>query len=768
MWMRLSQWLRGDAPPAPAERSDGATGGGSVDAPGLAPLPEGAAAPAAPTTGYDTRGLLGQAIEERNLFDAWERVRANDGAAGVDGQDVDAFAHHALGRLQQLRSEVLKGHYQPQPLKRVGIPKRDGRTRWLAIPSVRDRVLQTAVARVLQPRLEPQFEEASYGYRNGRSVAMAVARIARLRDSGHLHVVDADIDSFFDQIHHDTLLRRLREAVPDAGIQAIVALWLSAVVREGPRSWLLTRGVPQGSPLSPLLSNLYLDDFDEAVLARFPGLVRYADDFVVLVRTPEAAREALALVHQALGDLRLRVSEAKTRITSFEQGFEFLGVRMLGMLMEPAEAAAEPWVMPDAGDARAAARHEARQQAAAAARGLAAQGPDGRAALPRADEPAEGAPQRQLLTAGDPAFDDATDWPALPGTPEPGALEALAAEPVPAPLLQTLYVGQHGAWLLKEGERLTVTRDREVLASVPLGQLDHIAVLANAMVSTALLRHCAERRIGVYLGDGAGGAAATLERGALPDLELFDLQRRRHRHEPFNTHLARAYVEGKLHNAKVVLRRFTRREGREAVDEALRQIDDSLRRLPGAPDTASLRGLEGVAARAYFAATRALLPSGLGFSGRKRRPPQDPVNALLSFGYAVLSANMQCLLRMAGLNIHFGALHATAPGSHALVSDLIEEFRAPVVDAVAFTMLRDGRLGAADFEFDPGAELPCRLRPDARKQYVKALEAKLQSRFIHPRQKKVMDLRRAMQSQVQHYIRVLQRDEPSYLPIKLK
>lgn len=764
MWDTLSQWLRGDFGGSETT-ADTARPPGAPE--GLREL-ESATLPTAPPGGFDTRGLLGQALDERQLFEAWERVRDNHGAAGTDGQDLASFGQNLLGRLQQLRSEVIKGSYQPQPLMRVPIPKADGSQRWLAIPSVRDRVLQTAVANVLRPRLEPEFEDASYGYRPGRSVGMAVARVARFRDTGCTAVLDADIEGFFDHVHHDTLLRQLRKVVNDPGLLDMVALWLAAVVREGGRSWLLTCGLPQGSPLSPMLSNLYLDDLDEAVLAKFPGLVRYADDFVVLLRSPEQAQEALALVRASLAKLRLKLNESKTRITNFDTGFTFLGVRFTGRLMEAVDPAAEPWVLPKAGDRQAATRHEVHQAIAGTARGLALLVPDPELAqMPRADLPAEPAPARSLDASGDPALD--------PEEPGPGGeqlespLVRLSAEPVAAALLQSLYVGEPGTWLLKEGERIVVSHERQVRASVPLGQLDQIAVMANAMLSTALLRDCARRRIAVYIADPEGGdASVSLERGSLPDLELFDLQRRRHASADFNTHLARSYVEGKLHNAKLILRRFTRREGREKVDEVLRRIDDSLRRLPGAPDCATVRGLEGAAARAYFEGLRTVVPPGIGFGGRRRRPPQDPVNALLSFGYTVLAANLHTLVRLSGLNVHIGALHATASGSQALVSDLMEEFRSPVVDAVVVTLLRDGRLCHEDFEHDPGGELPCRLRREGRKRYLEALELKLESRFIHPRHKKVLDMRRAMQSQVQHYLAVLRRQEPVYLPIKFK
>ena len=231
---------------------------------------------------------------------------------------------------------------------------------------------------------------------------------------------------------------------------------------------------------------------------------------------------------------------------------------------------------------------------------------------------------------------------------------------------------------------------------------------------------------------------------------------------------ARQFIEGKLHNARTTLRRFTRREGRDAVHEHLLAMDDFQHRLASADNLATLRGLEGSAARHYFAALRTLLPEGLEFPARVRRPPRDPVNAMLSLGYTVLAHNMHTLVRLAGLNPHLGHLHRTAPGTLALVSDLVEEFRAPAVDAVVLTLLRQRDIRVRDFDFDDSAECPCRLQAPARKRFLAALESRLDSRMTHPRLEGVIDLRRAMQAQVRHYHRVLTRAELVYLPLKLR
>lgn len=192
-------------------------------------------------------------------------------------------------------------------------------------------------------------------------------------------------------------------------------------------------------------------------------------------------------------------------------------------------------------------------------------------------------------------------------------------------------------------------------------------------------------------------------------------------------------------------------------------------RLSQAGNLNAVRGLEGQAARHHFEAMRLLLPIGVDFAARTRRPPRDPVNASLSMGYAVLANNLHSLVRLEGLNAHMGHLHATAAGSMALVSDLMEEFRAPVVDAVVLNLWRQGALSDTDFEWsDDPDELPCRLLSPARHRLLRALEDKFESRQLHPGTQRMLDLRRILQAQIRHYLRVLLRREPLYRPFTIR
>jgi len=234
---------------------------------------------------------------DEELWAAWERVLENEGCAGVDGVTVRQFADRAHKRLPELRDHVNAGQYRPLPLLKIVIEKRTGHsgTRTLLVPAVRDRILQTAVAHYLSRSFEEEFLECSYGYRPGRSVDRAIARIRKCRELGFAFVVDGDIESFFSNVDHDLLLQRLAERRPDATIMAMLRLWVQACFWDGSHVRPLRRGVPQGSPISPLLANFFLEDFDRELEKSGRKLVRYADDCAPRARKAERLSSAQLL-----------------------------------------------------------------------------------------------------------------------------------------------------------------------------------------------------------------------------------------------------------------------------------------------------------------------------------------------------------------------------------------------------------------------------------------------------------------------------------------
>ena len=267
--------------------------------------------------------LLDEILDRENLRQAWKEVAAKKGCAGVDHVTVRRWGRRWEERLEELRTAVRKRQYRPHRLRRFRIRKRRGwGFRRLGVPTVTDRVLQRAVLRVLDDIFEERFLDCSYGYRPGRSLHDAVNTIAELRDDGYVWVLDADIDEFFNNIDLGLLRQFLQVEIADKSLLRLFDLWLAAGCYDCDGG----KGIAQGSVVSPLLANIYLHRLDVALSNEGRPIVRYADDFVVFSKTQKDAVENYRLVEEILADLRLRYEPSKTRITSFGEGFEFLGV----------------------------------------------------------------------------------------------------------------------------------------------------------------------------------------------------------------------------------------------------------------------------------------------------------------------------------------------------------------------------------------------------------------------------------------------------------
>jgi RNA-directed DNA polymerase len=241
-------------------------------------------------------GLLEQMLESSNLENAWKAVKANRGAAGIDGIGIEAFEEHIRKHWEKVRTKVAHGSYKPAPVKRVYIPKGKGSKRPLGIPTVLDRMLQQAMLQVLQPHFDPSFSEHSYGFRPGRSAHDAVRAAQAFIAEGKDWVVDIDLKSFFDEVNHDILMYRVAQVIRDKGMLKLMGRYLRAGVYEEGKVTVETRGVPQGGPLSPLLSNIYLDALDKELESRGLCFCRYADDCNIYVGSRKAAERVFVTV----------------------------------------------------------------------------------------------------------------------------------------------------------------------------------------------------------------------------------------------------------------------------------------------------------------------------------------------------------------------------------------------------------------------------------------------------------------------------------------
>ena len=281
--------------------------------------------------------LIDKVFGKENLYSSAQRVLGKEGAAGVDRQTVEDFDEQLRTELDRLHQELREGTYRPAPVRRTWIPKPgSSEKRPLGIPTVRDRVVQTALVHVIEPILDATFHQQSYGFRHGRGCHDALRRVEELLEAGYVFVVDADLKAYFDTIPKDRLLEIVRRKISDRRVLGLIKQYLDQGVLEELRTWTPEAGVPQGAVLSPVLANAYLNPLDHRMADLGFQMVRYADDFVILCRTPEEAEAALTEVRRWTEEAGLTLHPEKTHIVdSRQESFSFLGYAFRDKLRFP-------------------------------------------------------------------------------------------------------------------------------------------------------------------------------------------------------------------------------------------------------------------------------------------------------------------------------------------------------------------------------------------------------------------------------------------------
>src|SRR5271168_2652419 len=283
-----------------------------------------------PAGAKKVHSLIDKVYKRKNLEMAWERVKANRGSGGVDGQTLEDFAEQLDKNLDRLQSELKEGFYQPQPVRQVQIPKmgKPGECRGLGIPTIYDRVCQQALLNRLEPIFEPVFDEANFGYRRGRSTKDAMRKVWKEIESGREWIVDADLKDFFGSVDHEKLLTLVAQCIADGRVLRLIRAMLKAGSYGKGRLFPTERGTPQGGVVSPLLSNILLTPFDREMRRKGYQLTRFADDWVVTCKTAAEARGAVTAARKILEQLGVQLHPQKTRVVHVRHGFEFLGYKI--------------------------------------------------------------------------------------------------------------------------------------------------------------------------------------------------------------------------------------------------------------------------------------------------------------------------------------------------------------------------------------------------------------------------------------------------------
>ena len=554
------------------------------------------------------------------------------------------------GAVRAAADRVRAGDHQPAPPRRISIPKSDGSARQLAIPGPMDLALQRAVLAYLAPGLDAFFEDSSLAYRRGLGRQSAARRTGAAAADGFRYALRADIEDFFDSVDHAELRERLDAFLADDGTVRMLLEW----VRSGAPG--VDRGLPTGAPLSPLLSNLFLDQFDEAIARQGARLARYADDFLVLYRNSEEAEAVFEGARQAAEALQLRLNENKTARLDLREPFEFLGFRFEFRERWDLTAAPRPTRISELG------WHEAR------------------VTVP---------PQRRILLPGEAEADSPLDVAVL----------------IIGPGLDRIEIS---------GESLVMRyADGSAPRSVPIDRVREVVIFGRATMTDAAISQLLHRTIPVLFVDRGGRPLGWLEpQVTLENGDAIMAQTRAADDPGRRLAFGRALIAAKLWNYAALAEAFAGRSRDAELPSALRRLSEQARQ---AGSLEELLGYEGAGAARWYADFSNRIDARFNFERRVAPAAADPINALLNLAFTHLHRRLIVAIRLAGLTPAIGLLHACRAGHAALASDLQEPFR-HLMDRLVIEASCDLRAG--DFVASTDQRLPLRLQPAAARRFI--------------------------------------------------
>lgn len=666
---------------------------------------------------------------------AWREVMRKGKAGGVDKVQVGVFKEQANSHLEELQRELTEKTYAPEPYLSIQIPKKNDEKRRLGLLTVRDKIVQQAVLSLIEPLLDREFVGCSYGYRQGKGPVKAVKRVWHcIRHEHRFWLCKLDFDNFFDNLGHDLLEKKLARYLPDADLVSLVMLCVKMGRVNKRLDWEhVSKGVPQGALLSPLLSNLYLHDMDAWIARRTSGYVRYADDFVLLARNHRAAQEMRKEVEDFIQKhLSLPLNEGK-EIIPIEKGFEYLGITFYknhytlseekkGSMKDKItkavslESGALPSLFQET--AQGIARYYGQVLPPEQLRFLDEHLLDCLrrevgAQRRRFQKPKELRIALEQLTFFTPEFKREI----------PKILAELAAPPAKLVVQEVkispekavrqkkkeyerrqsagmeLLVSQVGVSLGISREGITVRDRGKNILTAPTANVRHISVVSKGVViSSNLILFCAEKNIPLDFFDEQGKPAARLYHAGSADSMVWVAQLEALR-SGLGLELARRFVEGKMSNQLNLMKYFFKynKEGdpgfaaafpvnADGLEKRLTELDE----LP-ACDLDTLRGkllsIEGRAASFYWTLVQLLVKDETDFTGRERQGAKDLVNSMLNYGYGILYSRIWDAVLKARLNPYISFMHTHQAGKPTLIYDLIEEFRPVAVDRVVIALV---------------------------------------------------------------------------------
>ncbi len=656
-----------------------------------------------------------------NLLAAWFQVRVGSRNAGVDGITLDLFAASANLELEKILHQLQQESYRASPAKGFYVAKKNGGKRLIGIPTVRDRIVQRLLLEELYFPLEDTFLDCSYAYRPGRNIQQAVQHLYGYYKLQPKWIIKADIADFFDNLCWALLLTALEELkLEPIVLQLLEAQLKSGIVIAG-KPVYPGKGVLQGGVLSGALANLYLTDFDRKCLNYGINLIRYGDDFAIACSSFQEANRVLDKVTAWLGELYLQLQSEKTQIYAPDDEFIFLGYRFAkGNVYAP-----PPLVSPS---------------------------------LPISESgyPYFRPKERKLKFESRP--------PKACDTCKPKNLPQAPISHLWQDSMSTLYVTDQGAYLSVKNQQFQVYYEGQLRIKVPASRVSNIVLFGCCNVSHGAVSYALRARIPIMYLSQKGRYFGRLQTEGDAKVEYLMRQVICSQNPEFAKKQAENIVLAKLHNSRALLLKLNRRRPSKKATSAIALIAELMDNLSQADSMDALRGYEGKAATVYFQALGSLFTGVFEFDKRTKRPPTDPINSLMSLGYTLLSQNVFSFVQSVGLHTHFGNLHVPRDNHPALVSDLMEEFRAQLVDSLVAYLINSKIFSPEEFT-PPDERGGVYLQPHSLKKFLKHWEEKLQSDVTHLHTGHQVNFRRCLELQVREYVACLMGEVEMYRPM---
>lgn len=661
-------------------------------------------------------------LEKENLLTAFRHIKNNSEFAGVDGITPDIYEENLEENLNKLIGDVVRDKYKPDNLTGIIVPKSESKIRALAIPSVRDRIFQRATVQIIGETIDNLLEDSSYVYRKGLSRAGAAFAIDKARRSGFNYVLEVDIQSFFDNVDWEILFKKIDILFGDDPISKILKDWISCDVLFEGITIKRNKGLPQGAVISPILANLYLDEFDEELQNEFK-LVRYADDFVILCKSKEQAENALEKVKVVLQNLRLDIHPSKTRITTFEEGFQYLGYLFVNSLI--LDKKSDEQINND---------------------------------FVKLELKPENLPKSSWITL--------IDFEKIKSIHKNKVQEIT---PLTKDEIQELLLDKYPLYITKDinlhldvdGVEVIYKEDaREIRKKYPLKDLSSIVFIGTNKISMPAVFKLNKLNIPVYFCKSTGELRLSIPLSN-PDYTLWANQLELTNDQNFVFQFAKEIVRAKINNHKVIARRISEKnESRDFFNSLLRKVN-SVNSLE------ELRGIEGSSAAYFYNILNDNLSDEWKFEKRRKRPPTDPVNAMLSFGYSIIYNHISTAIQIEGLNPQIGFFHRPSNRYFPLASDIQEEFR-HIIDSLIHYIIKRNMVTRDVFVIDENNYYPCLMTKDFRRKFIGLVEERLKIEFSPPNFSRKISYKDFIFFQVKNLKTSILKKEMRYKPLWIR